>query len=190
MLKHLQTEESLRVLDFGPTSAGNINLITGMGHSIYMANLVEDAAKPEYTREGAEGEPASFDVPRFLGENTDFHGRTFDVVLLWDTMDYLPKELVQPVADRLYEVMSAQGQMLALFHTSATPGVSAKTNADDTTFSRYHLTGSDQLELQRVGGRTIRGTYTNRQVESTFHLYSGYKFFLAKDALREVIVTR
>jgi hypothetical protein len=190
MAKFLRTEESLRILDFGPTSAGNINFITGLGHSIYMANLVEDAARPEYLLPAAQGEPAEFDTHRFMVENLDFQGRIFNVVLLWDTLDYLPKPLIHLVADRLAAVMPPGGQLLALFHSSTASGVTAKATADDTIFSRYHLTESDQLELQRVGGRPILHTQTNRQVETIFHLYSGYKFFLAKDSLREVIVTR
>ncbi len=190
MQKHLSSGESYRVLDFGPTSAGNINLITTMGHSIYMANIVDDAARPDYLLPAVEGEPATFDTEKFLAENFDFQGRIFDVVLLWDTLDYLPKELVQPVTDRLFEVMAPLGQLLAIFHSSATPGTTAKPTAEDLTFSRYHLTDTPNLELQRIGGRPLKGTYTNRQVEAFFHLYAGYKFFLAKDALREVIVTR
>lgn len=190
MSKYLGTGGSYRVLDFGPTSAGNINLITNMGHSIYMANLVDDAARPEYLLPSVEGELGVFDTARFLAENCDFQGRIFDVVLLWDTLDYLPKELVQPVTDRLFQVMAPLGQLLAIFHSSATPGTTAKPTAEDLTFSRYHLTETATLELQRIGGRPLKGTYTNRQVETFFHLYTGYKFFLAKDALREVIVSR
>ena len=40
MLKYLKEEESLQVLDIGPTSASNINLLTSLGHSLYMAELV------------------------------------------------------------------------------------------------------------------------------------------------------
>jgi hypothetical protein len=192
MTKYMRAEESLRVLDFGPTSAGNINFVTSLGHSIYMANLVDDAARTDYLLPAADGEPAAFDTERFMSENLDFQGRTFNVVLLWDTLDYLPLPLIQPIADRLFEVMSPGGQLLALFHAGAAPGAiqKSKAAADETTFSRYHLTDGDQLELQRIGGRPILHTQTNRQVEAAFHLYSGYKFFLAKDSLREVIVTR
>ena len=131
----LRSQESLRILDFGPTSAGNINLVTSLGHSIYMANLVEDAARPDYLLAAAEGEPPAFDTARFLRENLDFQGRTFNVVLLWDTLDYLPKSLVQPVADRLAEVMLPGCQLLALFHSSTPAGITAKPSPDDTTFS-------------------------------------------------------
>ncbi len=174
--QHLKGAESLRVLDIGPTSAGNINFVTNLGHSIYMANLVEDAAKAEYKTE--EG----FDVERFVRVNMDFAGRVFDVVAFWDTADYLPDVLLQPVVDRIYDVMEPGGKLLGLFHS--------KTTGDETAFTRYHLTDTEQVELQRVGGHPLLQTYTNRQVETMFSRYAGYKFFLAKDALREVLVTR
>ena len=88
MLKNLQRRESLRVLDIGPTSSTNINFITGMGHSIYMSNLVEEAARPEWTKRDSEGEPR-FDVSGFLEANLKFSGRMFDVVLLLGASDYL-----------------------------------------------------------------------------------------------------
>src|ERR1700722_8267137 len=117
LLKHLRTEESLRILDIGPTSSTNINYITSLGHSIYMANLVEEAAKPEWLSPGEEGEPPRFDVERFLATNLNFSGRTFDAVTFWDTADYLPQALLAPVIERVHSVMQDGGLMLAFFHT-------------------------------------------------------------------------
>ncbi len=182
MVTYLKSHESLRILDIGPTSAGNINFVTNLGHSIYMANLVEDSKKLEYQVADEDGGAAAVDVDKFLLQNLDFAGRTFDVVALWDTADYLPAALLQPVIDRIFDVMEPGGQLLAFFHNKMT--------GDETVFSRYHLTEGDKVDLQRVGGHAIQQTYTNRQVETMFHRFAGYKFFLAKDALREVIVTR
>ena len=180
---YLRTHDSLRLLDIGPTSAGNINFITGLGHSVYMANLVEDAARPEYqVPSPVDAAKLTFDVPRYLDDNLNFAGRVFDVVTFWDTADYLPEALVQPVLDRIHSVMEPGGQLLAFFHS--------KTSGDDTIFSRYHLTGSDQLEMQRRGNHPILRTYTTRQVEGLFKSFGSFKFFLAKDTLREVIVVR
>ena len=190
MMKHLRSTDSLRVLDFGPTSAGNINLLTNLGHGIYMANIVDDAARADYQIAGAEGDAATYDTSKFMSENLDFQGRIFDVVLFWDTFDYLPKDLAQPVADRLYEVMSPGAQLLAFFHANTPSGVSQKVNAGSTVFSRYHLTDNDQVELQSIGNRPLLQTWTNRQVEAVFHQFSNFKFLLAKDNLREVLVTR
>lgn len=181
LLKHLKAQESLRVLDIGPTSSSNINYITSLGHSIYMANLVEEALKPEWIVPGAEGEEASYDVKRFLETNLKFSGRKFDVVILWDTADFLPESLVEPVFSRLHEVMEPGGLMLAFFHATADPNAS---------FCRYHLTDTEMVDIQKAGSFPVLQIYTNRKIENLLKDFSTYRFFLAKDSLREVIVTR
>jgi hypothetical protein len=182
LLKHLRGEESLRVLDIGPTSSTNINFITSIGHSIYMANIVEEAARPEWITPGQPGEPAGFDVEGFLSANLNFSGRIFDVVILWDTADYLPEALLPAVIERIHSVMQEGGLMLAFFHSKA--------EGPDTAFSRYHLTETDVVDMQRAGHFPILHTYNNRQIENMLKAFSSYRFFLAKDNLREVIITR
>src|ERR1700678_3997300 len=117
LLQRMRSEESLRVLDIGPTSSRNINFVTALGHSIYLANLVEDAAKRDWIITQEEGSPPRFDVDRFLATHLGFSGRGFDIVLFWDTADYLPEELLGPVLERIHQVMTPGGQMLAMFHS-------------------------------------------------------------------------
>jgi hypothetical protein len=181
LLKHLQSQESLRILDIGPTSSSNINYITNLGHSIYMANLVEEASKPEWVVPGENGEPDSFNVDGFLETNLNFSGRMFDVVILWDTADYLPESLLAPVFNRVHQVMQSGGLMLAFFHATTSP---------ETTFSRYHLTDTDVVEMQAAGNYPLLHIYSNRKIENLLSSFSNYRFFLAKDSLREVIITR
>ena len=180
--KHLAANESLRILDIGPTSAININYVTSLGHSIYMANLVDEAAKPEWLVPSQSGEGTQFDVERFIAANLEFSGRTFDVVTFWDTADYLPAALLPRVIDRIHEVMQPGGQLLGFFH--------AKANAGETRFSRYHLTATDTVEIQRAANHPLLNVYNNRQIEKLLHKFSGYRFFLAKDNLSEVLATR
>jgi len=180
--KHLAVEEGLRVLDIGPTSAININYVTSLGHSIYMANLVDEAARPEYLIPDESGEGKRFDVERFISSNLEFTGRMFDVVTFWDTADYLPAPLLRPVIDRIHEVMVPGGVLLGFFHSKA--------NAGEVRFSRYHLTPTDAIDIQRTDAHPILNVYNNRQIEKLLHAFSGYRFFLAKDNLSEVIATR
>lgn len=187
ILERMRKEESLRILDIGPTSSGNINFITSLGHSIYLANLVEDAAKREWMLPAEQGEPPKFDVDRFLEAHLDFSGRGFDLVLFWDTADYLPEELLVPVLRRLHSVMADGGQMLAMFHPA--PGVSGPSTAK-AEFNRYHLTNESSVEVQRAGDYPVLHNYTNRQVEKLFEAFKGYHFFLSKDNTREIVVTR
>lgn len=180
MMKYLRSHESLRVLDIGPTSSTNINYITSLGHSIYMANLVEEAAKPEWLITNKEGE-TTYDVDRFLATNLNFSGRNFDVVLLWDTADYLSEPLIGPVFSRIHEVMEPGGALLGFFHATTDPG---------TSFCRYHLTDNDVVEMQRAGDYPLHQIYSNRKIENLLSGFSTYRFFLAKDSLREVIAIR
>jgi len=181
LMKYLRTQESLRILDIGPTSSTNINYITSLGHSIYMANVVEEASKPEWLTPGEAGEALVFDVDRFLESNLNFSDRKFDVVILWDTADYLPESLVAPILSRVHHVLRPGGLMLAFFHQTSSP---------DTVFCRYHLTDTDVVEMQRAGNYPLLNVYNNRKIENMLSQFSSYRFFLAKDSLREVIITR
>jgi len=187
LLERMRSEESLRVLDIGPTSSNNINFITSLGHSIYLANLVEDAAKHDWIVPQEDGDGVRFDVERFLEAHLDFSGRGFDVVLFWDTADYLPQELLLPVLERIHAVMVPDGQMLAMFHPQAGVSASGVAKAD---FHRYHLTDRNMVDVQRAGEYPVLASYTNRQIERLLKSFKGFHFYLAKDNMREVVVTR
>lgn len=182
MRKFLEGRPSLRVLDLGPTSPGNINYLTGLGHSVYMANLVEEAAQPEWVIPAGGDAEESFDVDRFIAEQMDFSGRRFDIVFFWDTADYLPPALTARVFERIHEVMEPEGVLMAFFH--------ARETGPDTAFQRYHLTPTDSVDLQLSTPHPIQQVFQNRAIERLFASFSGFRFFLAKDNIREVLVFR
>jgi hypothetical protein len=187
LLERMRTEESLRILDIGATSSTNINFVTALGHSIYLANLVEEASKRDWIIPQEDGSPGRFDVDRFLAAHLAFSGRGFDVVLFWDTADYLPAEVLAPVLDRIHQVMAPGGQMLAMFHSASSSYASGPARTD---FCRYHLTDASLVHVQRAGDYPILNNFTNRQIENLLAAFKGFHFFLGKDNVREVIVTR
>ncbi len=188
--RHLRETDSLRVLDFGLTSPANINYLTSLGHSVYMANIVQDATRPEWLKPPEEGAPeptatnpdVNFDVDRFIAANLDFSGRDFDVILLWDTANYLPSSMVPALFARLREVLRPEGRLLAFFHGRLT--------GPETAFSRYQLADSDDLLVLDGGNFPVRQVYQPRQVERFLEGYSNVRFFLGKDNVREVIAVR
>jgi SAM-dependent methyltransferase len=179
---HLQQSDTLRVLDFGLTSPANINYLTSIGHSVYMANIVQDATRPEWLKESEEGGAPEFDVDRFIAANLDFSGRDFDVVLLWDTADYLPPAMVPSLFARLREVLRPEGRLLAFFH--------GKLTGPETAFTRYQLNDTDDLVVLDAGEFPVRQVYQTRQVERFLEGFSNVRFFLGKDNVREVIAVR
>jgi SAM-dependent methyltransferase len=182
LLKHLKVEQGLRILDIGPTSSANINFLTTLGHGVYMADIVDEALRGEWMTVRDEGSEPQFDVDGFLDQNLDFAGREFDVILLWTTLDYIPAVLVDPVVRRLRSCMRPGGRILALFHT--------KQSGPATGFCRYHITDGESIEMQESTAFPVQRVYTNRNIEKIFQAYTNMKFFLAKDNLYEVIVTR
>lgn len=182
MRKRLQAEPGLRVIDIGYTSPTNINYLTSLGHSVFMADLVHDAWKGNWqTGTDDEGKPV-WNVQGFIDNAFDFGGRIFDIVLLWTTLDYLPEPFVSPVVEHLYSSMNPGGSVLSFFHM--------KTQGEGTAICRFHLTESDQVEMQQCEPFPIQRAFTNRSIERLFAGWSGHRQFLAKDALSEVIMTR
>jgi len=180
--QRLQSESGLRVIDVGYTSPANINYLTALGHSVFLADLVYDAWTGNW-QSGAdeEGNPV-WNVNGFLEQSLNFKGRTFDVVLLWTALDYLPEPLVAPVVAHLFAAMNPGGQVLAFFHT--------RTKGEETVHCRFHITAGDEVEVQLAQSFPIQRAFTNRSIERLFTGWAGQKQFLAKDSVSEVIMTR
>lgn len=187
VLRYLKAEpaRSLRVLDFGATSPVNINLLTSLGHSVYMANIVGDAQRPEWLKspaDGARGKSAEYDTERFRQSNLDFSGRDFDIVLLWDTADYLPAPLVPVLFERLRAVIRADGRLLGFFH--------GKTEGPDLGYARYQLTDGPELRLMGSEPLPVRQILQNRQIERYLEGFGTIRFFQGTDNVREVLAIR
>lgn len=175
LLKDLRGEQGERVLDVGPTSSTNINFLTDLGHSVYMADLLGEITDAKWAP-SAEG---VFPVEAFVASNLDFSGRHFQNVLFWDTGDYLHPELRDAVIHRIYDVMEPGGKLLAFFHVKP-----------DNNLHRYHLRDDGSVDMQLVRACAMNDPLSNRQIEQLFQRFQSYRFFLAKDNVREVLVTR
>jgi hypothetical protein len=180
--KRLREEDGLRVIDTGATSPSNINYLTNLGHSVFLADPVHDALTGDWQKGTDEDGKPVWDVNGYLEQTFNFSGRLFDAVLLWTTLDYLPEPLVAPVVDRLFSAMNPGGQVLAFFHT--------RDKGEETAYCRFHLTDTDSVEMQFGASYPIQRAFTNRSIERLFANWSGFRQFLAKDAVSEVLITR
>jgi hypothetical protein len=180
--KRLNTKSILQAIDIGYTSPANVQYLTELGHSVFLTDLVRDACTGKWqTGIGEEGNPI-WNVEGFLQQSLNFEGRTFDVVLLWTTLDYLPEPFVVPVVSRLYEATKPDGAVLAFFHI--------RTEGEETVHCRFHVTAGDYVEVQLAQPFPIKRAFSNRSIERLFSAWSGYRQFLAKDSVSEVIITR
>lgn len=188
----LNSQEGLCILDMGSTSANNIRIFTEKGHKNYSEDLLRASLDPDLRIKDAEGN-AVLDSKKFLDENLTYRNATFDIVLCWNLPDYMEESLVKPTVDRLWSVMKPGGLLLVFFHT--------RDAGPDSKCYRYHVTGTDVLEMQEIKlpapGRPgekesprLQRVFNNRHIENLFRDFASIKFFLARDAIREVLVVR
>jgi len=182
----LNTQEALCVLDLGSTSASNISFLTAQGHRNYSEDLLRASLDPDLRTKDDTGKLV-IDSKKFLDENLTYQNGLFDVVLVWNLPDYMEENLVKPMIDRLWSVMKPGGLLLAFFHT--------RDAGPDSPCYRFHITGTDMLEMQEVrlpDNRTprLQRVFNNRHIENLFRDFASIKFFLARDAIREVLLVR
>jgi SAM-dependent methyltransferase len=189
----LNSQEGLCVLDVGATSANNIQFFTSHGHKNYSEDLLRASLDPALRTQDIGGNTV-VDSKKFLDENLVYRNEQFDIVLCWNLADYMEESLVKPTIDRLWTVLKPGGLLLAFFHT--------RDAGPDSACYRYHVTGTDMLEMQEVRfalpGRPasekqsprLQRIFNNRHIENLFRDFASIKFFLARDNIREVLVVR
>jgi hypothetical protein len=78
--------------------------------------------------------------------------------------------------------MNPDGMVLAFFHI--------RTSGEETAHCRFHVTSGEEVEVQLAQPFPIQRAFSNRSIERLFATWSGYRQFLAKDDVSEVIITR
>src|SRR5439155_25889182 len=114
------------------------------GHTIYSEDLLTASTDPALLSKDEQGNVV-LDGKRFLEENLVYPAAQFDVVLCWNLADYLDESLVKPVMGRLWSVLKPGGMLLAFFHT--------KEAGPDAPYYRYHITGTDVLEMHALNAK-------------------------------------
>lgn len=180
--KRLQAEPGLRIIDSGATSPTNINYLTNLGHSVFLTDLVTEACTGAWQSGTDEDDKPIYDTEGYLKQTLDFAGKMYDVVLLWTSLDYLPEPFVPAVVAHLHAALNPGGQVLALFHTRKQP--------EESAHCRFHVTNGDTVEMQLAQPFPIQRVFTNRSIQDLFNQWSGFRQFLAKDSISEVIITR
>jgi hypothetical protein len=181
-LSHIQNQEGLTILDLGGATQANISFLTGLGHRLYTEDFLRTlfTAFDSGDEEAGESDPQRADD--FLRQNLDFPEQYFDGVLLWDALEFLTPPLLKGTVDRLFKVVKPGCHLLAFFH--------AEEKAASVPVYSYRIADTKNLQLAPRGMYKPVQLFNNRGIEKLFHQFNSVKFFLARDHLREVIITR
>jgi hypothetical protein len=180
--KRLQAEPGLRIIDSGATSPTNINYLTSLGHSVFLCDLVTEACAGTWQTGTDANDKPIYDTEGYIKQSLNLAGKMYDIVLLWTSLDYLPEPFVPAVVAHLYASLNPGGQVLAFFHTRKQP--------EESAFCRFHVTEGDTVDMQTAQPFPIQRVFTNRSIQDLFNQWSGFRQFLAKDSISEVLITR
>lgn len=112
---------------------------------------------------------------RFFESNINYPASSFDVVLLWDLLDYLDPAMATRTVSAITELLRPGGVVFTMFHSKKPEG-----------FQRYRV--ADAGTLQVVSANVIcpaQRVYQNREIQDLFGRYRTAKSFIARDQLRE-----
>lgn len=168
------------ILDLGGLSEANVEYLSALGAKIHTMDLIEcydagvgTASAERYTLEAAHG---------FVDQYLNFARTQFDAILAWDSLEFLDSDALHMTVPRLAEILRPGGVLLSFFHTQA--------RGETVPLYRYSIQGPQELALLPRKERSMPNTFNNRSLERLFQDFESVKFFLTRDNLREVIVTR
>jgi len=163
----IQDQSGLSLLDLGGINQSNVSFITSLGHRLH---------SEDFLRPAGAGEPES------LAASLDFPQHSLDGVLLWDVLEFLPPSALKEAIARLHQIVKPGCCLLSFFH--------AEEKAPEVPCYSYRISDARTLLLAPRGMRPAVQLFNNRSIEKLFQQFHSVKFFLARDHLREVIVTR
>lgn len=178
----IQGRPGLNILDLSGASQANIGFITNLGHKLYSEDLLQSLDLAFGEGDFFANQSASTRVEAFLEQSLSFPDNHLDGVLAWDVLEYVAPVLLKAVVERLYRIMKPRSYLQAMFH--------AEERVETIPAYHYRISDAGTLLLTFREMRRPAQFFNNRAVEKVFESFEAVKFFLTRDALREVIVKR
>jgi len=178
----LEQRPGLAILDMAGASQNTVSFITGQGHRLYSDDFLLQLDECFGDGNFYENQADPFRAESFVRGALDFPDSNFDGALIWGTLELLSAPLLTRVVARLHAMMRPGGVMLALFHAQ-------EQKAPVPSFSYRIQDRRTILMTPRGTSRSVQ-FFNNRGLENMFKDFQSVKFFLTRDALREVIVRR
>ncbi len=176
----VETVEETRhpaVLDLGRVWHSTVSFFTGRGCKLYSEDLFQSLHQA-VVETGKDSPPLR---DRFLASVLQYPEESVRGILAWDLLDYLPEELLQPVAERLWWLLEPGGVFLGLFHNTANGVEHTRYRVADARTVEL-LPGAMPMRLQRA--------MPNRAVLNLFEGAHSSRTFVGRDNLREFLVVK
>lgn len=181
-IRGLQETGATSLLDIGDFTQANVAFLTGLGYRLHSEDLGRLMTECFGQQASAESQSDPANSRRFLQQALQFRPAQFDAILLWDVFERLSRPLMTPLLDKLYFALRPGGLMLAFFHS--------ETREEMIQTYSFRIVDQRTLMLLPRGAKRPLQQLNNRALEHLFERFSTVKFFLSRDAVRELIVRK
>lgn len=179
----IQGQYGLAVLDLGPISQENTDFFNALGHNLRCDNFIRSLDESFAGDGGFYANQEEDDrIQVFQSKVLNYDDETLDGILVWDALQYLAPNLLEPCIEQMHSILRPGGQMLTVFHMEE--------KALEVPSFSYRIQGRNRVRLVSPTSRRPARYFTTRALEQLFKDFSQVKFFLTQDSLREVIIRK
>jgi hypothetical protein len=179
--RHVQDVRQPRVLDCGPVSQATLNVLLSRGAKFYAADLITPALENDPRFWDHSKKTPVFLVADFLNQIPEIRPGSLTAVLSWNLLDFIPRESVTGVVERLFSLLHPMGVLFCLLREPhAGTGLERRWWLETLTTPHSHTDSTRAFPYPPI---------TNREMERLLPGAS-IKIFLTRSGRREVLAMR
>lgn len=175
MLARVFRRDKPEILDLGPLCGDSVVYLAGRGARVH----VEDFQVPDPIPARKPGEPPAEIEPVRLDQPDD----RFDLVLVWETFDFVPPERLVELGAEIRRVVRDGGTVVIF--SSQKPGTERE------NLPRYRVLADDLIAREPRGGTAVRRyAHPTREIERAISGLAVQGIHLQRNQMREIVAVK
>lgn len=163
------------ILVLGPLCGESIVFLAGRGARVH----VDEVELPEPIPKRQPGDPA----PALRPVKLDHPTGAFDLVLAWETLDFVPPDRLHEFGAEIVRLLRVGGQLVVFAHQ--------KPPADHAVLPRYRVLADDMVVREEPATALLpRYTHPNREIERAIAGLSVQNIQLQRSQMREILALK
>ena len=164
-------DDKARILDLGPLCGVSIVDLASRGAKVCVEEFVPPRPRPAADAKG--------EVPNPPPVRLDHDDASFDLVLLWERLDFVPPDRLREFCQEIRRVLKVGGWVLAL--------TSSRKEPRRASAARIRIVDDEHIAREPSGEpERPRWAHPNRELERSLDGVSIQRIHLHRDGLREV----
>ncbi|MBD3869241.1 MAG: class I SAM-dependent methyltransferase [Acidobacteria bacterium] len=185
VLEKVFLEPKPEVLNMGPLCGDTVAYLGGKGSRVHLGEFTPPRPMPARV----SGKPSPTPAPVSL----TYDDQSFDLVLAWDLVDFVPPECLPAFGAELCRILNPGGRLFLFSQANqarTSPGPAKKEIYDSPGRFRILDPSHVRIEKEDGGARSRRWIHPNRDIERALKGLSVQGIHLLRNQLREFTAIR